>query len=187
VLNAAERCNIYLARYRKSTPKPNASCDISAPQRPGDVCLAAILDSLRHARVGVSNANWDEAVAAAQRAIDIQDALPYDEPPLWPYPARQTKASVLIRRAEADGPTTDRGRQDLATAKQLLLESLNKSSDDNPNLIPTGAYPGNGWAYYGLWEIANRDESSPADIGKAWADLNDHWFGAAEFHTLDRL
>jgi hypothetical protein len=186
---SAGKFDVDLAKYRKKTPKPNASCDTSAPglPLPGDLCLAAILDNLRHARVGVSNTNWDEAVAAAQRAIDIQDALPYDEPPLWPYPARQTLASVWIRRAEADGPTTDRGRQDLATAKQLLLKSLNKASDDNPNQIPTGTYPGNGWAYYGLWEIAKRDGSSSADIDNAWADLNDHWFGTAEFQRLDRL
>lgn len=180
-----------LAKYRKNASddrEPNASCDPypSGRQLPREknLCLAAILNDLGHARMGVSNANWD----AARRATAIQDLLPYDEPPLWLYPARQTLASVLIRRADADGPSTVPGRTDLAEAKRLLFESLNKSSDGNPNpLIPTGTYPGNGWAYYGLWEIAKRDGSSPAEIDKARVDLNDHWFGTPEFQTLDRL
>jgi tetratricopeptide (TPR) repeat protein len=182
-----------LAKYRKiasDKPEPNASCDMtSGLPRPRNInlCLAGILDNLGHARMGVSNKKWDDAVTAAEGAMKIQDALSYDEPPLWLYPTRQTLASVLIRRADADGPPTARGREDLAKAKQWLLESLNKSSDGNPNQIPTGTYPGNGWAYYGLWEIAKRDGSSPADIDNAGAELNGHWFGTAEFHTLDRL
>ncbi|MGB8391167.1 MAG: hypothetical protein WCE76_26195 [Mycobacterium sp.] len=182
-----------LVNYRKAAKKSNATCDISVSQRPGiKLCLAAILDNLRRARVGVSNTNWDEAVAAAQRAIDIQNALSdesYDEPPLWPYPTRQTLASVLIRKAVAEGPTTVRGREDLDNAKQQLSKSLNmnQSPSGNPNQMPTGTFPGNGWAYYGLWEIANRDDSGQDEINKAWQDLNDHWFGAPEFHTLDRL
>jgi hypothetical protein len=188
---SAAKFDADLTKYRKATDESNPSCNISAPQRPdSNLCLAAILDNLRRARMGVSNTNWDEAVAAAQRAIDIQDALSdesYDEPPLWLYPARQTLASVLIRKAVAEGPTTVRGREDLEAAKQLLLKSLNKSPGGNPNLIPAGTFPGNGWAYYGLWEIAKRNGSPQAEIDKTREDLNDHWFGAPEFHTLDRL
>jgi tetratricopeptide (TPR) repeat protein len=178
-----------LVNYRKAADKPNAACD-KAPRPRGKLCLAAILDDLRHARVEALTSNWEKAVGAARHAIAIQAALSdefYDEPPLWPYPVRQTLASVLIRKALAEDPNT--GREDLDNAKQELLESLNmnKSPDGNPNRIPTGSFPGNGWAYYGLWEIANHDDSSRAEMLQAWNDLNDHWFGAPEFHTLDRL
>jgi hypothetical protein len=68
------------------------------------------------------------------------------------------------------------------------LESLNKSSEGNPNpQIGAETFLGNGWAYYGLWEIAKRGGSSPAEVDKAGVDLNEHWFGTPEFHTLDRL
>jgi hypothetical protein len=175
---SAGKLDADVAKYGK-----NLSGTMNASQS-----LVEIINNLGHAQVAVSHANWDDAVDAAQRAIVVQDALRYDEPPVWLYPVRQTLASVLIRRADADGSATDRGRQDLATAKQVLLESLNKFWGGISNLlIPMGTYPGNGWAYYGLWEIAKRDGSSPADIDRAAADLNDHWFGTAEFHTLDRL
>jgi hypothetical protein len=180
-----------LADYRKAAEQenPNATCD-KKPRRDPKTCVAAILDHLRHARVEALNRNWPEAEGAARDAVEIQDDLSdesYDEPPLWPYPVRQTLASVLIRKALAEDP--DRGREDLGKAKQQLLESLNmnKSPGDTPNQIPPGRFPGNGWAYYGLWEIANHDDSSRAEMLQAWKDLSDHWFGAPEFHTLDRM
>lgn len=186
---SAEKFQADLDNYRKNTPKPNPNCDTSPPdlKHPGDLCLAAILDNLGHARMAASNGKWDDAIAAARHVVEIQGVLPYDEPPLWPYPARQTLASILIRRGIAEGPATPLGEADLATAKLRLLESLNKAPTGNTGQIPTGTFPGNGWAYYGLWEIATRDGSPQADIDKAWKELNDHWFGAPEFHTLDRL
>lgn len=178
-----------LADYRKAAEKedPNATCD-KKPR--SERCVAAILDDLRHARVDVLSRNWPAAEGAARDAVRIQDVLSdasYDEPPLWPYPVRQTLASVLIRKALAEDPNTRQG--DFDDAKQQLLESLNmnKSPSGNPNQIPTGRFPGNGWAYYGLWEIANHDDSSRAEMLGAWKDLSDHWLGAPEFRTLDRM
>jgi hypothetical protein len=188
---AVDKLDADVAHYRNDAAgggDQKANCDTPPGFGKRELCLAAILHDLAHARAAVSNKNWDEAVHAAENARAIQDHMLYTEPPVWPYPVRQTLASILIRKADADGPTTPRGRQDLQTAKQQLFESLNLSPDGSPKpQISTEAYPGNGWAYYGLWEIAKRDNSSQADIDKAWNDLNDHWFGSAEFHTLDRL
>ncbi|MCV6969810.1 hypothetical protein [Mycobacterium bohemicum] len=174
-------------RYASDQGKQNASCDIGLNPPKPELCLAAILSNLGHARVEASRANWEAAVADADRAVKVQDALPYDEPPLWPYPARQTQASILIRKAIAEGPTTPPGAKDLGTAKDLLLKSLNAGRGDDPGQIPTGTYPGNGWAYYGLLEIATRDGSPENVVNNARADLVNHWFGAAEFQQLDRL
>lgn len=188
----ADKLEADLGEYRKTASdadKPNANCEPPPPgiqlQIPRDryLCLATILHDLGRARTAASNADWDKAVAQAQHAVDIQRALRYDEPPLWLYPTRQTLASILIQRADAVGPTE--GRQYLDEAKQKLLESLNEQRDANPDEIPVGTNPGNGWAYYGLLEIAKRN--SPADVGRATLDLKTHWFGAPGFHTLDRM
>ncbi|CPR07261.1 tetratricopeptide repeat protein [Mycobacterium bohemicum DSM 44277] len=187
-----------LENYReaaKADNEPNPTCDltdITVPERPIKLCLAAMLDNLRHARVWALSSKWEEAVGAARSAMDIQNALSdksYDEPPVWPYPASQTMASILIRKADAEGPKTDTGQEDLENAKQLLSTSLNinNSPSGNPNRIPTGTFPGNGWAYFGLWEIAKWDNSSQAEADKAGKELKDHWFGAPEFRNLDRM
>jgi hypothetical protein len=176
-----------IAKFQNAaaTGERNAGRDKGPKSSKSDLRLAAILSFLGHARMGAAKGDWDAAVTAARGAVDIQDNLYYEEPPLWLYPARQTLASVLIRRAEVDGP---RAREYLAEAKQELLKSLNKSPEGNPNpQTRTGTYPGNAWAYYGLWKIANRDGSSQPDIDRARADLDDHWFGTAEFLNLYRL
>jgi tetratricopeptide (TPR) repeat protein len=187
---SADKFDADVANYRKSArakdTRGNPSCDI----KPGldlpkpELCLTAILESLGHARMAALNNNWVDAVSAATRAVDIQDAMKYDEPPWWPYPARQTLASILIRWADAD--PTGRGKH-LTDAKDALSESLKGAPGGKPGEIPTGTFPGNGWAYYGLLEIAKQDGSSPADRDQAEVDLNAHWFGAPEFHTLDRM
>ena len=173
-------------KYESAEDEENLGCDTPPGRAKTELCLTAVLESLGHARVEALNGNWVEAVSAATHAVEIQAALKYTEPPLWPYPARQTLASILIQRAKAVDPTTIQGRANLAGAKRLLLKSLNEAPGDNPNEIPTGTFPGNGWAYYGLREIAELEGSSQDKV-KAEADLDAHWFGAPEFHTLDRL
>ncbi len=172
-----------LAQYRKNAGEPNQNCDppatgVQLPRNWKGLCLAAILNELRQARIAALDAKWDDAVEHADLARKIQDALPYKELPIWLYPARQTLASVLIRRA-------DPARHDLDTAKRLLLESLNKLPGDDPDQIPTGTFPGNGWAYYGLLQIANA--VSPSDVKQAKDDLDQHWSGPDGFRNLDRM
>lgn len=179
-----------IARYRKYKSEKggaNLDCDTPLGYAKPELCLTAVLESLGHARVAALNGNWVDAVSAATHAVDIQDALKYTEPPLWPYPARQTLASILIQRALVVDHTTIQGRANLAGAKRLLLKSLNEAPGDNPNEIPVGTFPGNGWAYYGLREIAELDGSRQPDRDKAQADLDAHWFGDPGFRTLERM
>jgi tetratricopeptide (TPR) repeat protein len=185
----AKRLDDDVATYRKfqsNKGKLNTDCDPafnpSDLMKP-DLCLPAILSELAHARVAALNKNWQDAVDHANRAVKIQDHLQYDEPPMWPYPARQTLASILIQKA---GPTPAPGNPDLQAAKDALSESLNLSPA-NPNVIPTGRFPGNGWAYYGLLEIATRDGSSAADVNNARANLAKYWFGATGLRSLERM
>jgi hypothetical protein len=165
----------------------NASCDKPPGSARTTLCLTAILSNLVHAEAEASNGNWKDAVEAAESAMAIQDALGYMEPPLWPYPVSQKLASILIRRADVDR-SPDQRRRYLATARDLLLTSLNKSSTGIPNpQIRTETFPGNGWAYYGLWEISKRDGSSLEAVGEAEVELKSHWFGTPELHTLERM
>ncbi|ANR92084.1 tetratricopeptide repeat protein [Mycobacterium avium] len=178
-----------VARYRQhatASGKPNADCDPRLELPKPELCLAAILRDLGHARALAAKADWGAAADVANEAVDIQDKLPYDEPPLWPYPVRQTLASILIRRAIAAGNPMERALH-LAAAKELLLKSLNKGKGNDPEQTPIGTYPGNGWAYYGLLEIATRDGSPPEVVKAADAELARHWFGGTGYRNLDRL
>ena len=163
--------------------KGNASCRPGSEPPRMELCVTAILDDLGRARVAAWKKEWDKAVDAARDAVDIQDGFEpskYEEPPMWPYPARQTLASMLIQRAIANGNAPD----DLAKAKEQLSQSLNGPPGTPAGEIPTGTFPGNGWAYFGLLEIAKRDGSDTTELEKA---LNAHWFGDNQFRTLERM
>jgi tetratricopeptide (TPR) repeat protein len=71
----------------------------------------------------------DERVAIERwkRAVAEQDALAYDEPPPWYYPARESLGSVLLRTGQA------------AEAETVFRESLKR-------------YPRNGRSLFGLME-----------------------------------
>ena len=60
-----------------------------------------------------------------EKAVIIQDKLPYTEPPFWYYPTRQTLGHVLIK--------SEKFNEAIKTLKKDLID-----------------YPNNGWSYYGL-------------------------------------
>ncbi len=68
-----------------------------------------------------------DAVAHWRRAVEIQDALTYDEPPAWYYPVRESLGAALIR---AGNP---------AEAEQVFRDGVNRS-------------PRNGRMLFGLLE-----------------------------------
>ena len=101
-------------------------------------------------RIAQQRKQYDEAIAALEEAVKLQDALPYTEPPYWHYPVRQTLGATLLMAGKAED------------AERVFMESLM----DAPN---------NGWALYGLMKAqkAKGDKAaakqSKALFEKAWA------------------
>ncbi|OBG65991.1 hypothetical protein A5702_19160 [Mycobacterium sp. E3339] len=193
-IESADRFYDDLGKVRNAArnTETNEDCDpeVRLP-RDKDLCLAAILNYLGRARMAIFDAKhgnktrWADAEAWARRAVEIDSQLGYYEPPLWLYPTRQTAASVLIQKADAIGAGAKEWRLSLDEAKRLLRESLDGPPTTLSGEIPVGAYPGNGWAYYGLLEIANRYD--PVGVGQATLELKKHWFGDPGFQSLDRM
>lgn len=86
---------------------------------------ARIAERTLTAEVATSHKQYDEAVAALHEAVAIEDGIPYDEPPGWHAPVRQTLGAVLL----------DAGRA--ADAEAVYREELRRN-------------PGNGWSLFGL-------------------------------------
>lgn len=68
---------------------------------------------------------YDEAITHFKEAVNLQDNLPYIEPPPWHYPARQSLGAVLL---EAEKP---------AEAEAVYRKDLTVNPD-------------NGWSLFGL-------------------------------------
>ncbi|MEZ5933373.1 MAG: hypothetical protein R3F54_15765 [Alphaproteobacteria bacterium] len=113
--------------------------------------LLRIARHVLEGRIAQQEEDFARAAEEFDVAVQIQDTLPYMEPPYWYYPVRQSLGAAL----------TSAGRIDEAI--QVYRQSLVN-------------YPNNGWALYGLAEAY---EAAGDDLGatetrklyeKAWAE-----------------
>jgi tetratricopeptide (TPR) repeat protein len=138
------------------TPEIGALPDADIPG-PDVLAIAARVIEARAAQAG-----GDHAAAAAKfaQAAEIQDRLPYMEPPFWYYPVHQSLGAALL----AQGKT--------AEAEVAFRTALQRA-------------PNNGWAAAGLLRAAEaRGDAQAADEARALMKKN--WFGE-EMPALDRL
>jgi len=112
-------------------------------------------------RIAEAQGNWQEAVQAYRQAVEVQDALPYLEPPYWYYPVRQSLGAALLRAGDAEG------------ARKVFEQSLERS-------------PNNAWALFGLMRAqqALGDEAAAAETQKRFAAA---WSGDPASLDLSQL
>jgi len=105
--------------------------------------------------IAAFNGNKPGAIAALQKAVAIEDKIPYDEPPGWHSPTRQTLGQFLLDFGKA------------AEAEKVYREDLVRN-------------PENGWSLFGLSQALRAQrrnaEADEADrrFDAAWknADVN---------------
>jgi tetratricopeptide (TPR) repeat protein len=113
------------------------------------------------ARVAQARGNKIAAVTRFERAAELQDALPYTEPPYWYYPIRQSLAAALLQA----------GRY--AEAERQFQRALARA-------------PANGWSYYGLAQL-HKARGNAAAARKAEADLEKTWIGDRKLLQISNL
>jgi len=129
-----------------------------APLAAGGVPAAEVLriaQHVVHGRIAQARGDFAGAVAEFERAVALEDKLPYTEPPFWYYPLRQSLGAALLQAGRSD------------EAELAFRASLARA-------------PNNGWALYGLSELYKRrgDRASAAAaerlLAKAWAGSRRH-------------
>ena len=120
-----------------------------------------IAQTLILARIAQANGDYRTAIVRFERAADMQDALPYTEPPYWYYPIRQSLAAALLQA----------GRY--GEAEQQFQRALTRA-------------PANGWSYYGLAELY-KARGNAAAARKAEADLSRTWIGDHKLLQISNL
>jgi tetratricopeptide (TPR) repeat protein len=123
--------------------------------------VLGIARTMIQARLAQAKGDTNDAVESFKQAADMQDALPYTEPPYWYYPIRQSLAAALLQA----------GRYD--EAKQQFDLALRRA-------------PSNGWSYFGLAQLYKARGDTTAQ-GKAEADLARTWVGDRSFLQLSKL
>jgi tetratricopeptide (TPR) repeat protein len=113
---------------------------------------ATLLDLARHVLAGElagAGGRPDEQIARLERAIAVQDDLPYSEPPPWFYPVRHTLGAAFLRLGRA------------AEAEAVYREDLRQ-------------YPHDGWALFGLAQ-ALRAQGRDAEAADAQRQFDAAW------------
>jgi tetratricopeptide (TPR) repeat protein len=89
------------------------------------VTLLQIADALLQGEIAAAQGSLPAAIGHYERAVELQDQLPYTEPPFWYYPTRQSLGAALLAANRA------------ADAEAVYRKDLEE-------------YPHNGWSMFGL-------------------------------------
>lgn len=110
--------------------------------------LLEIADELVQGEIALGEEDFEAAIAHFERAVAVQDELPYTEPPFWYYPTRHTLGRAMLSSGDAAG------------AEAVYRKDLTM-------------YPRNGWAMYGLiqaLEAQGKDASEVQErFDRTWA------------------
>jgi tetratricopeptide (TPR) repeat protein len=115
--------------------------------------LLQIADALLQGEIAAASNALPQAIGHFRRAVDLQDALPYTEPPFWYYPTRQSLGEALLKAKR------------IAEAEAVYRKDL-------------AAYPHNGWSMYGLIQSleAQKKTAEAAEVRKMF----EHAWGRAD-------
>ena len=150
----ADFAEVYLNRVRKTAETSEARMRFHSAETLLGV-LVGILEGELHRHAGELGA----AVAAFERAVELEDTLVYDEPEPLPFAARHWLGAVLLELER------------YAEAEQVYRDEI-------------ADHPHNGWSLFGLQTaIASQGRVDPAidaDLEASWA-RSDTWLRASRF------
>jgi tetratricopeptide (TPR) repeat protein len=114
--------------------------------------VLAVADRVLEGEIAYREGRRDEALAALRKAVELEDALRYDEPPAWILPSRHTLGAALL----------DSGQ--LREAEAVFRKDL-------------VVHPDNGWALDGLARSL-KGQGKRAEAARAEAEWRRAWEGA---------
>jgi tetratricopeptide (TPR) repeat protein len=139
---AADLAATELAALREAAAAPPARDLVLAGGMARAADLLEIGAAHLEGELAAARGDTGAAVASLERAVALQDRIPYIEPPPWYFPTRQALGAVLL----------DAGRA--ADAEAVYRRDLEQ-------------HPRNGWSLYGLWQSLLAQGRGPE---AAWAE-----------------
>jgi tetratricopeptide (TPR) repeat protein len=120
------------------------------------VDMLAIATEMLNGELEYRRGNFDVAFGHLRRSVELEDALPYDEPWGWMQPTRHALGALLLEQGH------------LAEAEAVYRADLGF----DPNISRSCWHPDNVWALHGLHEcLTRRGDTLEAPLVKARLDL----------------
>ena len=123
--------------------------------------LVRLAETVAQARWAFAGGRYVEAARLYRSAIEIENRIPYMEPPYWYYPVQQSLGAALLKGGKP------------GEAAEAFTAALARS-------------PNNGWALFGL-AAAERVQGRGAQAAAAQAALKRAWAGDPKWLRMDRL
>ena len=120
---------------------------------------ARVASSALDARIATARGEHDRAIKFWQQAVAAADQLPYDEPPVWFYPVRESLGASLLAAGRA------------ADAERVFRDDLVK-------------HPRNARSLFGL-QAALTKQGKDADAAWVQREFNEAWKNADTKLTLE--
>ena len=97
------------------------------------------------ARLAAAMGDGASAIARLKSAVEAEDGLRYDEPPVWYYPVRESLGAALLKNGQA------------AEAESVFRKDLELN-------------PGNGRSLFGLWRslVAQNKTADAAEVKRQY-------------------
>lgn len=111
--------------------------------------LLEIADQLLLGEIQFAEKDFTGASVHYRKAVELQDTLPYMEPPFWYYPSRQSLGHALLM----EGKSQD--------AEKVYRKDLE-------------IYPRNGWSMFGLMQALEAQGKS-AEAGEVQKQFDEVW------------
>ncbi|MBX7434675.1 tetratricopeptide repeat protein [Mycobacterium sp. Y57] len=102
--------------------------------------ILAVADQMLTGEIDYREGRFDAAFAALERAIELDDTLPYDEPWGWMQPTRHAYGALLLEQGHVE------------RAAQVYAADLGL----DPTLSRSCQHPGNVWSLHGYHECLTR-------------------------------
>jgi tetratricopeptide (TPR) repeat protein len=145
---------LYLGRVKKTAETSEQEFRQHAAKR-----LLGVLVGILEGEILRTDKDLPGAIAAFERAVQLDDELEYDEPEPLPFPARHWLGAALVEAGRFD------------EAERVYRADLDE-------------HPHNGWSLIGLRQALKGqgkvDQAVEQDFEKSWARA-DHWVRASRF------
>ena len=151
---ATDFARVYLARVKKAADTSKVVFRVHNAQQ-----LLGTVAGILEGEIYLSTGDLDPAIRAFEKAVELEDAMTYDEPEPLPFAARHWLGAALL------------AKERYGDAERVYREEL----EDHPH---------NGWSLFGLRKaLAGRGVTSPeveADFAASWA-RSDAWIRASRY------
>jgi Tfp pilus assembly protein PilF len=64
--------------------------------------VMAVAERMLAGEIALEAGDLDQAIAILEEAVEHEDAIPYNEPPDWYYPARHSLGVALLMKGDAE-------------------------------------------------------------------------------------